>query len=360
VVEADRLGSGATCANHGMLHSGALYVRRHGHIVAHCQQAHTAFTTLADDAELPVGDAVYLLPTTQADAFLTGLDAHRIPHRLISADSVPELRPSVAGAHTLIALRERVFSSRRILTLVVGQCLAAGVTLFDHTPVRAVNTATGRVAGVEVGAGAVLAARHVVLAAGTGVPQLLARLGSSQAPLLKSRLDMMIHLPAAQLTRGIIHAAHDRPVIMPAATGALTSFFGGIQPQITGRRAFAVDLANAGGLLHQTLHTVAAGRADPAGAVVYTAGKTDYVGTAHAENGVVNPGYHVIDHHTVDGLSGLYSIITGKMTLAFHASKTTAEAILHASLPLVVARHDAPDPAPDICAVEPWAPPEQL
>ena len=148
---------------------------------------------------------------------------------------------------------------------------------------------------------------------------------------------------------------------MPAiGGGALASFFGGVQPPITGRRAFPVDLDKATALLRATVQALAPATVEPEGAVAYVAGKTDYVGSAHAEKGIVNPGYHVIDHEEAEHLHGLYTVITGKMTLGFHASKAAADAILGTNLPLVMQPEPAPAPRAGLFAVEPWAPPAQL
>jgi glycine/D-amino acid oxidase-like deaminating enzyme len=361
LLEADRLGGGATVANHGMLHSGALYVRQHGHVVRHCRQAHAAFSALLAGAELPTAGSIYVVPTADLGEFRAGWDRHGIGHRAADPDDVSEVDRSVRDTHCLVAVAERVFSSRRVVTILAGQCLSAGVTLHTGAAVAGIAQADGKVTGVIVGSGVHLPARHVVIAAGTGTPRLLADLGSRQAALLRSRLDMMIHLPVSQLTRGVIFTELHRPVVMPApGGGALTSFFGGVQPEITDRRAFPVDLDKATALLRQTVAGLAPETVDAAGAVAYVAGKTDYVGSAHAEQGRINPGYHVIDHETADGLHGLYTVITGKMTLAFHVSKAVADAILGTDLPLVIAPHVAPDPPARLVAVEPWAPPAQL
>ena len=272
-----------------------------------------------------------------------------------------DLDSSVRDTYSLLAIGERVFSSRRIVSILAGQCLAVGVTIHTGATVAGIAHADGKVTGVRLGAGELLPARHVVIAAGTGTARLLADLGSGQAALLRSRLDMMIHLPVSWLTRGLIFTELHRPVVMPApGGGALTSFFGGVQPEITGRRAFPVDLDKATALLHQTVAALAPQTVDAAGAVAYVAGKTDYVGSVHAEDGRINPGYHVIDHEITDGLYGLYTVITGKMTLGFHVSKAVADAILGTDLPLVIAPHVVPDPPARLVAVEPWAPPAQL
>jgi len=191
LVEADRLGSGATTANHGMVHSGALYVRQHGHVVQHLRQAHAAFSALVPDAELPADQAVYIIPAPDAPGFLDRLDRHGI------------------GYHAIAAL--------------AGQCLAVGVVILTGTTVAGITHADGKVTGVRLSCQH-LPARQVAIAAGTGTAQLLSGFGSPQVRLLRSRLDMMIHLPGAQLRRGLIFAAPDRPVIMPAlGGGALVS-----------------------------------------------------------------------------------------------------------------------------------------
>jgi hypothetical protein len=354
------LGSGATSANHGMVHSGALYVRQHAHVVRHCRQAQAAFSALVPDAELPTDEAVYVVQAADVADFRARLEQQAIGYRTVDPDDVGELARSVRRTHSLLAIGERVFSSRRIVATIAGQCLAAGVTVVAGAIVSSVAHAGGKVTGVRL-ASEQLHARNVVIAAGTGAAQLLSDLGSRQAPLLRSRLGMMIHLPAARLRRGLIFATHDCPVIMPAlGGGALTSFFGGVQPEISGRRAFPVDLGRATTLLHETLRAVTPAMAGPDGAVGYVAGKTDYVGTAYAEKGMINPGYHVIDHEAADHIHGLYTVITGKMTLGFHVSKAVADAILGTDLPLVMPPEAAPDAPAQLLAVEPWAPSAQL
>lgn len=356
LLEADQLGSGATCANHGMLHSGALYARRHPHVVANCRQANPAFTTLLAGAELPALPACYVVPIDEADGFRTHLDQHGIPHQTATGQ---DLNPD-AGGYRLVQVDERVFSSRRIVTILAGQCLTAGVTLCTGATVQHINHASGKVTGVALSTGHRLTSRTVVVAAGIGTTTLLRACGSRDSELLRSRLDMMIHLPATATRRGLIFTELHRPILMPAHDGGtLTSFFGGTQPDITGRRAFAVDLDKATALLEQTRRALADGVVDPTGAVAYVAGKTDYIGTAHAERGRINPGFHVIHHEHTDGIYGLHTVTTGKMTLAFHASKAAADFILGADLPLPLTPSAGAAVPAGLVAFEPWAPTEQ-
>jgi len=361
LVEADRIGAGATCANHGMLHSGALYVRQHGHVIHYCRQAQAAFTTLLGAAELTADDAVYVVPAPEDAAFRACLDHHQIPHQRLPVYDVPELRAAVADSHVLIAVGERLFSSRRLVEILTGQCLAAGVHIQTGITVHRITRADGRVTGIGLGVGEHLPGDQVVIAAGLGSAQLLAQVGSRHVAHLRSQLDMMAHFPRSSLRRGLVFAQLDRSVLMPAPDGgALGSFFGGVQPQVAGRRAFGVDLDKATALVREIEQTLAPGVIDPRDGIAYVAGKTDYVGTSHAENGVVNPGFYVIDHGPEDDLVGLFTVVTGKMTLAFHASKAVADAILGTDLDLEVEPLAADPVAAELLAVEPWAEPGAL
>ncbi|GAA3298480.1 FAD-dependent oxidoreductase [Dactylosporangium vinaceum] len=359
LLEADQLGSGATCANHGMLHSGALYARRHPHVVANCRQAQAAFTTLLPAAELPTQPAVYVVHRADADGFRSHLDQHGIAHQPGATHDLATDANGASGgnAYQLVQVAERVFSSWRIVTILAGQALAASVTVCTGVTVQQINHESGKVTGVALSTGERLAGRTVVVAAGIGTATLLRACGSRDSELLKSRLDMMIHLPATTIRQGLIFTELHRPVLMPARDGGtLTSYFGGTQPDITGRRAYAVDLDKATALLEQTRRACADGVVDPTGAVAYVAGKTDYIGTAHAEHGRINPGFHVIHHEHTDGIHGLHTVITGKMTLAFHASKAAADAILGTDLPLLLTPATTVDVPQALVAVEPWAP----
>jgi hypothetical protein len=360
LVEADRLGSGATSANHGMLHSGALYVRRHPHVVRHCQEAHPAFAALFTAAALSADEAVYVIPTSEADTFFAGLDTHHIPQRRLTHDDAPELRQSIADSHTLVGVWERTFSSQRIIATLTAQCLGAGVTILTGNTVSTITHERNRVTGIRLGAAEHHQAASVVIAAGTGTPQLLQQLRSRHLPHLASRLDLMLHLPATTLERGLVFTELHHPVVMPAIDGALASFFGGVQPQITGRRTFSVDLTKANLLQRATEDAYTPNALDCTGATTYVAGKTDYVGGPWAEKGIVNPGYHVIDHGEGDGIHGLYTIITGKMTLAFHASRAATDLILRTDTPLIIEPGRSDTTPVGMVAVEPWAVPERI
>jgi hypothetical protein len=89
-----------------------------------------AFAALLAPAELPA-PSIYVVPAAGVGEFRAGLDRHGIAHHAADPDEVSEVDHSVRHTHSLLAIAERVFSSRRIVTILAGQCLEAGVTI--HT-----------------------------------------------------------------------------------------------------------------------------------------------------------------------------------------------------------------------------------
>ncbi|MQS14539.1 FAD-binding oxidoreductase [Streptomyces kaniharaensis] len=355
VLDAERIGSGATCANHGMLHSGAMYARQSPHVVADCRNAQEFFTLLAPDAQVTAADAVYVLNDADERAFRTALDTHHLPHHTVKPADLPHLRPdAVAGQH-LIAVAERAISSRRLLTAATAQCLAAGVRFILGTAAHTIHRTGNRATAVITGGGEHLAADHIVLAAGLGTARLLAGLDSAHAADLRSRLDMMMHLPG-NLPCGIIFTNQSGPVAMPAHGAVLASLYGGIQPPVTGCRRYPVTLERTQLLLHQLGQLLEPGTVDLPSATAYTVGKTDYVATADALAGRFNPGWHIINHAESEGITGLHTVFPGKMTLAGRASADCAAQILGHPVPLLIQPRPAVDVPAGLVAVEPWAP----
>lgn len=216
----------------------------------------------------PISEAsiqTYIGPTADDQAFRCGLDLHDIPHERLRPRELPDLRPGVVDAHTLVGVGERVFSSRQIVEILAGKCLAAGVSILVGMTVSRITRDRKRVTGVMVGVVEHLPTRHVVIAASLGTTQLLTDAGSRLPKQLRSRLDMMIYFPRAELRRGLVFTELHRPVLIPAPGGVLASFFGGVQPRIEGRRAFGVDIAKAATLsreIEQTLHPRSVNRED--------------------------------------------------------------------------------------------------
>jgi glycine/D-amino acid oxidase-like deaminating enzyme len=361
VIDRDKIGSGMTISNHGMVHSGALYVKHHPHIVKNCQQAQAAFSTLFGDAEVPTEDALYIASNENIADMAKLLNNFDIKNKPVDLSATPEATQELIESHQALAIEQRVFSSRRILHDLAGMCLARGVEFLLGSKITRLLHHDHNVLGVEVGAGQHVLGSQVVLAPGLGLSALLQSFNSHYRQFMKSRLDIMVHLPHAGIRRGLIFAELDRPILMPAMDGsALGSYFGGIQPQIHGDRKFAVDFTRSQILLEMTQKYFNPDVVNTSDATFYMCGKTDYIGNATAEKGFIDPGFHIVDHHQHDRIYGLYSVVTGKMTLAFHASKAVADDILGTKNDLVIAKQKVAAVPHAMLTVEPWAQPDKL
>jgi FAD dependent oxidoreductase len=361
VIEKDKIGTGATFSNHGMIHSGALYVRQHGHVVRSCQEAQEAFSVLVPSAEIATDDSLYIAAKRDIDEFIEKLDAYNFSYKVTSLHDAPEVNAKVLGEYQAILLKERVFSSRMMLEEMLSACLAIGVQFSLGSKVSKILRESGKVKGVIVGLEQTIVCDNVVIATGLGLTQLLKTIDSYYCQFLKSRLDMMVHLPRSTLKRGLIFADLDKPIIMPAKHDtALGSFYGGIQPPINGDRKFPVEFGKSQILIDMMNtyfdHTIV----NTQDAVFYTCGKTDYTGNNTTEKGFIDPGFHIINHKEKDNTEGLYSVITGKMTLGFHASKAIADYILKVDNALIIKEEQRAIIPQDMLTVEPWASAEEI
>lgn len=355
IVEKDKIGSGSTISNHGIVHSGALFVRQHGHIVQNCKEAQGLFSNLLPKAEIPCGDSIYISKKNYIVDFTKLLEQNDFEYKSVSINEIPEVKPVIAKKYNFISLKERVFSSRKILMILTSYCLANKVEFLLGTKVSKIIKESKRVKGVIVG-GNHLLSNNIVIATGLGTTQLLQTFNSHYCQFLKSRLDMMVYLPETPLSRGLVFVELDKPILMPAKpSGSLGSFFGGIQPKIRGERKFPVDLDKARLLIEMINLYFNSKIVNTNHAQFFMCGKTDYVGDKYAEKGFINPGFYVIDHRKFDEIKGLYTIITGKMTLAFHASKAVADFILRSNLDLQIDQSDIVPTPSNMFAVEPWA-----
>jgi FAD dependent oxidoreductase len=248
-----------------------------------------------------------------------------------------------------------------MLEEMLSACLAIGVQFSLGSKVSKILRESGKVKGVIVGLEQTIVCDNVVIATGLGLTQLLKTIDSYYCQFLKSRLDMMVHLPRSTLKRGLIFADLDKPIIMPAKHDtALGSFYGGIQPPINGDRKFPVEFGKSQILIDMMNtyfdHTIV----NTQDAVFYTCGKTDYTGNNTTEKGFIDPGFHIINHKEKDNTEGLYSVITGKMTLGFHASKAIADYILKVDNALIIKEEQRAIIPQDMLTVEPWASAEEI
>ena len=109
-------------------------------------------------------------------------------------------------------------------------------------------------------------------------------------------------------------------------------------------------------IMHQLRRYFSADLVDLDTGRAYTCTKTDVRGS-HADAWGVEPGYAVIDHTSLDGLNGLWSVVPGRMTLALHASRSLLQRMLpesHTPLELPEHRGVVEHATRDLVAEVPW------
>jgi glycerol-3-phosphate dehydrogenase len=355
VIDKERIGNGSTLSNHGMIHSGALYVKQHEHVVGNLQKTQMAFSLLLSEAELPCKPSVYLAPEGEIEDFTRLLSKYSFNHKEVEITDIPELRSQMLRDYKSVLIRERTFSSMRILELLTSFCLAENVDFLLHTPITNLLIKDKTVQGVQTAIGNQILTKCVILANGLGIPHLLQTFASEYSQTIKSRLDIMVYLPKTKLKRGIIFSHLDKPVVMPTeSNAALGSYYGGVQPEIRNERKFAVDFDKARLLIEMINSYFSSDHINTQQAKFWMCGKVDFIGDDRAEQGYVNPGHKVINHDDRDSISGLQSIITGKMSLAFHASKEAAENVIGKRLKLEVNANDKKTVPKEMMSVAPW------
>ena len=353
LLERGALGSGATVGNHGIVHSGAMYAQHHTDILDHCQRAQMMVKEEFPDAVIGVFPAVYFGHADRVGAVtqaLTrwGLDWTPTGPSTLAQHALPADTPAATVSETIV-------SSRQVLVDLVARASALGVQILPWVPVVELNRDHDRWL-VGLPGGRNVAAGTVVLAAGEGNHRILARLAPTAADPVRSRLELMIYLPGYHPAGPVFCLDYGGPTIVPALGGALVSLHGARRLDVDDRSGRPVPLARTNQLLAAAtgFPGLASALAD---AVAYTCVKTEWADD-RADRWGSRPEHAVVDHRD-DGLPRLISVIPGKMTLAFHATRDLAQRILGHPVPL-----EPPRPAVDISAftataasqvaVEPW------
>lgn len=355
VVEKNKVGSGATSANHGTIHSGAHYMINYPNIVKDCIEAQDLFLNLFSTAKLLSKNSIHVVKKQDYDNFEELLKLNIFKYKEIKSNEIIELKTNVKTGSRLVSLKEHVYSSREILGFLLSFCLSNGVEFSLGNRVQRIKAESGCVSGIYLGSNELIKAKNIVIATGMGTLSILNSFKSHYSRYLKSRIGMMVYLPKMHLTRGFVFMEQVKPVLLPALNnGTLASIFGMVLPPVINERDFSVDYEKARLIIKSIKQNFNIKEKQIAGATFYVAGKTDYVNENNSVSSSVNPGYNIIDHAELDNIKGLFTIITGKMTLAFHCSKEISEKILNKKLDLEIYQKKEIKYDPEMLALEPW------
>ncbi len=356
VVEKGKIGSGATAANHGTIHSGAHYLEHFPGIVNSCIEAQDLFSNLFHNAKLLSKDSIHVIAKENYINFENLLKTYHLEHNEVTPDNIPELKSKILKSNKFVSIREGVYSSRELLKILLSYCLANDVKFILGETIQRIMIKSGEVDGIYMASGEQIKSKNVVIATGLGTQKILDSFNSYFSKYLKSRLGMMVYLPKSHTKRGFVFMKPNSPVLLPALeNGSLASIFGMTLPPVFEDRNFSIDYEKASLVIKGIKSNFNSDLINTDGAKFYVAGKTDYISDSLAGENSVNPGYNIIDHKDKDRIAGLYTIITGKMTLAFHCSRDVSQLILKKNLKLEINQKASRKVSGDMLASEPWA-----
>jgi glycine/D-amino acid oxidase-like deaminating enzyme len=359
VLERDLLGSGATTRGHGTVHSGAMFAELHPELVPMCQEAMPLFSQSFPEVHAGGGDCLYFGEPERVATFRARWKALDIPFTDVSeAVATRVLEPAVAGRVASVTLADRALASGALVTALAARCLAWGVRLCTETPARGVVVRNRRAVGVAMGLGSEVAAETIVLCAGLGLHELLARAESRLAGKVRSRLDIVVAFPEAKIDHSVFCLDYGGPAVAvtPDHT-ALASVYRGPQAPISASTQFPVLLERVDAVRRNLATHL---RHDLLGAspgYAHMCAKTE-IATGRADGWSVEPYPVSINHEREEGIARLWTLVPGKMTLAFHASRDLVARVTGKPVPLALpddAHVEARLPAADaLVARQPW------
>jgi len=329
LVEKRDIAAGASGANHGLLHSGARYVRSDPSAAVECREESALLKRLAGHCIEDTG-GLFVAVEGDDEAYVADFPSLcarcGIACKPLSAPEARELEP-VLSERLIAAFQVADASVDPFHLCLDNLCealeLGSGVRL--HTRVVGFEQDHGRIRGVrlindETGEESTIAADLVVNAAGAWARE-IAALAGVEMDLLYSKGSLLI--TDQRLTRRVINRlrpASDADILVPGGTVS-----------ILGTTAIRIDR------LDQIVPTVAESDhiVDTAAAMVPSLSTTRYIrayagvrpliGSRSLENGrALSRGFALLDH-AVDGVENFISIVGGKLTTYRLMAEKTAD-----------------------------------
>ena len=155
LVDRDGLGSGASGASHGLLHSGARYAEADAVGAEECIAENEIIRDIAGECIRDTGGLFVSLADDDGDYFERKYDACEevgIPVERLDAETVQERVPGVAdGVERAMEVPDGVVYPSRLVAANAADARDNGATIHPHAPVESVTVADERVAEVRLG-----------------------------------------------------------------------------------------------------------------------------------------------------------------------------------------------------------------
>lgn len=169
VLEASRLGFGASTRNQGWLYSGAWFAREQTDLARACLESLRQTLQFCPECVEPDADPmVYLMSdaATDVSGWIEAWDAAEIPFHGLTGNAVSSRFPGLASAEVRHAfeLPDRAIRTDLLLRRLAEAARSAGVEIRPNTPVTELIRDGESVEGVRTGDGESIPARLVILA----------------------------------------------------------------------------------------------------------------------------------------------------------------------------------------------------
>jgi glycine/D-amino acid oxidase-like deaminating enzyme len=322
LLERELLGSGATLRNQSIIHSGALYSLLHPNIVSLCQEAQAAYASSFPDAILPSRGSWYMASADRLNAFKNLWRRQGIEYLTAGREVVTEiLEPDKASHLSAAFVADRHIDSKRLVEILAERCLRAGVDIEVRSEVVEVEIRGTAVTGVALADSRYYRCRALALCSGAGTQKMLASLGSQAAKRVKSRIGTVLAISSHALDVGVMSLEYGGPCIIPGGHDvALITQYGAKQRWIERSHPERNDDASGTALGTLAVSFFRENILNPDSWLTWQCVKTEFSTGRHDAWGV-EPVHAVVDHKEFDDVSGLWTLLPGKMTLALHASR---------------------------------------
>jgi glycine/D-amino acid oxidase-like deaminating enzyme len=322
LLERELLGSGATLRNQSILHSGALYSLLHPNIVSLCKEAQAAYASSFPDTILPSRGSWYVASADRLNAFKNLWQRQGIEYSTAGRSAMMEvLAPNMASRLSAAFVADRHIDSKRLVEILAERCLRAGVDIEVRSEVAEVEIRGTAVTGVALTDSRYYRCRALTLCSGAGTQKVLASLGSQAAERVKSRIGTILAIPGHALDVGVMSLEYGGPCIIPGGHGVtLITQYGAKQRWIERSHPEYNDDASGSALGRLAGSFFRENILNPGSWLTWNCVKTEFSTGRHDDWGV-EPVHAVVDHKEFDDVSGLWTLLPGKMTLALHASR---------------------------------------
>lgn len=330
LVERDGLSAGTTGRSHGVLHSGARYADTDPEGAIECLEENRILGDIAGECIDRTGGYFLQCPGDPDDYFAdkrAACEEVGIPTEVMSGDELREAEPGVAeDVERALAVPDAVVYPSRLVAATAADARDHGATIELDAPVADLKTVGGQVTGVELADGRELDASHVVNAAGAWAGK-IAEMAGVDVRMRPSKGAMAVLDADCGAVLNRCRPASDGDIVVPHG-----------ERVVAGTTSEEVDDPDDYPREDSEIERVVAECADMlpelAGAEierVYWGVRPLYrppesggnVGSSRA----ISRGFYLLDHRERDGLSGLSTIVGGKLTTYRRMAEATADLV---------------------------------